>query len=573
MNIFRILADLSHLLSVLILIHKMRRSSSASGISFKSQFLYLVVYLSRYLDLFWTNPTNNLWNTFFKIVFIASQSYIVYLMLVDFKPTHDPNQDTFKVEYLLGGALVLGIILPPRYQFTEMLWAFSIWLESVAILPQLFMLQRTGEAETITTHYLFALGAYRALYIPNWIYRYFVGEYVEPIAVVAGIVQTVLYSDFFYIYWTKVLQGKKFNLPDKSNTAAHSETVMEGRTEQTCSFFRLPAELRNQIYRELLLFNRTCDINGPYGPLAEHTKHPKGCWLSIITTCRQAHAEGNGILYGDNEFVVGIHLQAAKRATSRSRVRGSRERDVILRVHVLGRAVHFTGDSIRVSTEDWPNYLFRARQIRLVITFSKVAGGRHVEVWLTYMNQAIYSLHGFLLGRGQVEKVTVDLHSESQTRDCEEMLLELISPARLMAPKIEVTITGVSEETARSITTATTPAPKPPGSIDKLLQKAIELREEGLLRLAFFDRLCGIAPEYAAIKTLIKMLDSLVLDYGPMTVERDSQLERIVRKLDERLQEAGIEDVTASFVRVKRDYERTREMTQARAWRILPMAE
>jgi ER lumen protein retaining receptor len=54
---------------------------------------------------------------------------------------------------------------------TEILWSFSIFLESVAILPQLFMLSRTGEAETITTHYLFALGAYRALYIPNWVYR------------------------------------------------------------------------------------------------------------------------------------------------------------------------------------------------------------------------------------------------------------------------------------------------------------------------------------------------------------------------------------------------------------------
>ncbi|KAK5163603.1 endoplasmic reticulum retention protein [Saxophila tyrrhenica] len=100
-----------------------------------------------------------------------------------------------------------------------MLWAFSIWLESVAILPQLFMLQRTGEAETITTHYLFALGAYRALYIPNWVWRYFTettstgGGHFDVIAVLAGIVQTVLYSDFFWIYYTKVLQGKKFNLP------------------------------------------------------------------------------------------------------------------------------------------------------------------------------------------------------------------------------------------------------------------------------------------------------------------------------------------------------------------------
>ena len=67
------------------------------------------------------------------------------------------------------------------------------------------MLQRTGEAETITTHYLFALGAYRALYIPNWIYRYFfeVPRFWDPIAVIAGIVQTILYSDFFWIYYTK----------------------------------------------------------------------------------------------------------------------------------------------------------------------------------------------------------------------------------------------------------------------------------------------------------------------------------------------------------------------------------
>lgn len=126
---------------------------------------------TRASDLLWTNPTHSLWNTTLKIIFIAAQAYIVWLMLNDYKPTHDPNQDTFKVEYLLGGAAVLAILFPYKYIPSEMLWAFSIWLESVAILPQLFMLQRTGSAETITTHYIFALGAYRALYIPNWIWR------------------------------------------------------------------------------------------------------------------------------------------------------------------------------------------------------------------------------------------------------------------------------------------------------------------------------------------------------------------------------------------------------------------
>ncbi|MCJ1450290.1 endoplasmic reticulum retention protein [Mycoblastus sanguinarius] len=213
MNIFRILADLSHLISILILLQKMKSSHSCSGISFKSQALYLMVYSTRYLDIFWTFTTGSVYNTTFKLLFLASQTYAIYLMLNDYKPTQDPNIDTFKVQYLLGGSALLAALFPYRYEITEMLWAFSIWLESVAILPQLFMLQRTGEAETITTHYLFALGLYRTLYIPNWLYRYFAEGYVDQIAWIAGIVQTVLYSDFFWIYYTKVLQGRRFNLP------------------------------------------------------------------------------------------------------------------------------------------------------------------------------------------------------------------------------------------------------------------------------------------------------------------------------------------------------------------------
>ena len=65
------------------------------------------------------------------------------------------------------------------------------------------MISKTGEAETITSHYLFALGAYRALYIINWIYRYYYEGFYDFIAIVAGCVQTALYCDFFYLYITK----------------------------------------------------------------------------------------------------------------------------------------------------------------------------------------------------------------------------------------------------------------------------------------------------------------------------------------------------------------------------------
>ncbi|KAF7295964.1 ER lumen protein-retaining receptor [Mycena kentingensis (nom. inval.)] len=196
MNIFRLLGDLSHLASIFILLHKIQTTRSCRGISFKTQALYAGVFIARYLDLLfrWVS----LYNFIMKLFFIGSSCYILYLMRYRFRPSHDPSIDTFRIEYLLGPCILFSLVFNYHFNLTEILWSFSIFLES---------------AETITTHYLAALGAYRALYIPNWIYRYFSDNVVDPIAVTAGIVQTGLYIDFFYVYFTKVLQGQKFELP------------------------------------------------------------------------------------------------------------------------------------------------------------------------------------------------------------------------------------------------------------------------------------------------------------------------------------------------------------------------
>ena len=59
----------------------------------------------------------------------------------------------------------------PGFNLMEMLWVFSIYLEAVAILPQLVVLQRYGEVENLTGNYILLMGSYRALYILNWIWR------------------------------------------------------------------------------------------------------------------------------------------------------------------------------------------------------------------------------------------------------------------------------------------------------------------------------------------------------------------------------------------------------------------
>jgi ER lumen protein retaining receptor len=102
---------------------------------------------------------------------------------------------------------------PGKWLF-EVAWAFSIFLESVAILPQLIMITRHQKVENITALYMASLGAYRALYLANWVWRYWSEpHYWSPIAWVAGAVQTAIYSDFLWEFYKHKTDTTKSNAP------------------------------------------------------------------------------------------------------------------------------------------------------------------------------------------------------------------------------------------------------------------------------------------------------------------------------------------------------------------------
>lgn len=51
--------------------------------------------------------------------FIASSLYIVFLMKIKFKATNDPRLDTFQVQYVVGGAALLALIVNYAFTFQE----------------------------------------------------------------------------------------------------------------------------------------------------------------------------------------------------------------------------------------------------------------------------------------------------------------------------------------------------------------------------------------------------------------------------------------------------------------------
>lgn len=203
MNIFRFLADMSHVISIFVLLHKIHDTKNIAGISFKTQALYALVFVTRYLDVLL--HFISFYNTFMKLMFLGTSFYTLYLMAKNKDKGPAASLDTFRTEYLLAGSLVMALIFPAQrtYSIVNVCWTFSLWLESVAILPQLFMLQRTGQGESLTVHYIFSLGLYRAFYVLNWVYRYWFDGWFSLTSFVTGLIQTALYSDFFYIYYTK----------------------------------------------------------------------------------------------------------------------------------------------------------------------------------------------------------------------------------------------------------------------------------------------------------------------------------------------------------------------------------
>ncbi|CAN6722607.1 unnamed protein product [Malus baccata var. baccata] len=158
MNIFRLAGDMTHLASVLVLLLKIHTIKSCSGVSLKTQELYALVFATRYLDIFVTYVS--FYNTVMKLIFLGSSFSIVWYIRRHrvVRRSYDKDQDTFRHLFLLLPCLVLALVINEKFTFKEVMWTFSIYLEAVAILPQLVLLQRTRNIDNLTGQYVFLLG-------------------------------------------------------------------------------------------------------------------------------------------------------------------------------------------------------------------------------------------------------------------------------------------------------------------------------------------------------------------------------------------------------------------------------
>jgi ER lumen protein retaining receptor len=172
-----------------------------------------------------------------KIFFIGSTAFIIYLMRYrkPFCTTYDSLGDQFPhLTVLLPSAFVCTLIVQTGWEPFDFMWSYSLWLEALAFIPQIIMLNKIRIIENLTSHYVAMLGAYRLFYILNWVYRYQTENFLCWTQVLAGVVQTALYANFFLRFMTGIRKILK-SLPLLSSMLSYLITHLF-KMDSVCCF-------------------------------------------------------------------------------------------------------------------------------------------------------------------------------------------------------------------------------------------------------------------------------------------------------------------------------------------------
>jgi len=160
-------------LAVVLLALQTLSTGSASGISARALALDAVAICCRLSSTLWLNgylPVDASGDHIYQLFDILSLAVIVWLLhevLVVKRHTYQADADTLPIGPMLLGAFVLGMLLHGNMNgrpFFDTLWMVGLLVSTIAVLPQLWLITRTGGAvEALTSHYIAAMALSRVL--------------------------------------------------------------------------------------------------------------------------------------------------------------------------------------------------------------------------------------------------------------------------------------------------------------------------------------------------------------------------------------------------------------------------
>jgi len=212
-----------------LLLHKVKVQNSVAGISSKTLEMYTLVLMFRLSATLFKNgylPVDKSGDFVYQSADVASLLILLQLLYC----VHKRNRSTYQAELddlpiwrAIPGCMALGVVLRGSLNhslYYDTVWCTSLNIDTVAMLPQLYMLvKKGGEVEALTSNYIAAIFVSRMCVGSFWFHGYgeinskpdvpsqFSGYWV----VTAYALQLLLSADFMYHYCDAKSGGKGCN--------------------------------------------------------------------------------------------------------------------------------------------------------------------------------------------------------------------------------------------------------------------------------------------------------------------------------------------------------------------------
>jgi hypothetical protein len=236
------LSSLAQAFGMVMLCIQLASAQSAKGISMKSMQLHAATFFFRFLATFFhegylpLDSSGDFVYRFAEFVGLGAAGAAIFLAYSQWPHTIEFGNDSFgEVGPLVGKngkfgaaliaapALLLAMIVHPSLNnswWSDVAWAFALYMDVLAVAPQLYTFHKTGGAVAQNTaHYVFSLGFGRVLQLFFWAYSFHelsegsYGGFVGCFVILAQLIGAVLMADFFYYYAKSQQMGGPMLLP------------------------------------------------------------------------------------------------------------------------------------------------------------------------------------------------------------------------------------------------------------------------------------------------------------------------------------------------------------------------
>jgi len=206
------------------------KKQGAAGISSRSLQLFAVMYVMRLYSTLQYNgylPVDRSGDWVYQAIDVIALVVVVsllHLMHSSKSQSYEAELDTCSIHWILLASSVIAYFIHPSLnnrQIPDIAWTMSLYLEALAMIPQLTMFaKKGGEVEDLASHYVACVFASRCLTLCFWSHSFHElhrrnEAYNLPGYGVIGAqcLQVVLFADFMYYYGKGVYNQQKLVLP------------------------------------------------------------------------------------------------------------------------------------------------------------------------------------------------------------------------------------------------------------------------------------------------------------------------------------------------------------------------